>query len=113
MTMTMLALKVQVMKRFKLHPQFAYRIGLHDIGMNEMAELAEIGQSTLYALQNPQTHGTRAGGMHPKTAAKIIRAFCNRTGIAEEEARQFLLVEMDEPRRRRRKKTDVTDESAQ
>jgi hypothetical protein len=109
---TLFASRVQGMKRLKLHEEFAYRIGRYDIGMNEMAALAGIGQSTLYALQNPETHGTRTGGMHPKTAAKIIHAFCERTGLSDEEARKLLLVEMDEPRRPRRKKTNSTDETA-
>ena len=96
--------KARQMKRIKLHPQFAYRIGQYDIGMNEMADLAHIGRSTLYALQNPETHNERVGGMQPKTAGKIIRAFCNRTGLSDDEARKLLLIEVDEPGRRRQPK---------
>ena len=91
-------------KRIKLHPEFADRIAKYDIGMNEMADLAEIGRSTLYALQNPETHGERfRGGMHRKTAWRLIRAFSKRTGVPEEQARDLLLIEVDEPRRSRKK----------
>jgi len=100
-------------KRIKLHPEFADRIAKYDIGMNEMADLANIGRSTLYALQNPETHGERfRGGMHRKTAWRLIHAFSQRTGVSEEQARELLLIEVEEPGRRR-KKTDTADESAQ
>jgi hypothetical protein len=97
-------------KRIKLHPDFADRIAKYDIGMNEMADLANIGRSTLYALQNPEAHGERArGGMHRRTAWKLIRAFSERAGVPEEQARSLLLIEVDEPPRLQRE-TDTDDE---
>jgi hypothetical protein len=81
--------------------------------MNEIADLSGIGRSSLYAIQNPESHDRRVGGMHPKTAWKLVRAFANKTGIPEDEAWKMLLIEVDEPRGQRRKKTDSTDKNAQ
>ena len=89
------------MKRIRLHPDFADIIAQHGIGMNEMADLSEIARGTLYALQNPETHPHRAGGMHRTTAWKMINAFVAKTGISPQAAKDMLIVEEEEPRRRR------------
>lgn len=107
-----LALEGRRMKRIRLHPDFADIIAQHGIGMNEMADLSGIARATLYALQNPETHPHRAGGMRRTTAWKIINAFVARTGIPPQAAKEMLMVEEDEPGRQRNK-TDATDEAAQ
>lgn len=94
------------MKRVRLQPNFADIIARYGIGMNEMAELARLGRATIYALQNPDTHPHRRGGMHRTTAWKIANAFAEKTGVAPETAWSMLMVEFDEPRAPRTKKTE-------
>src|SRR5512145_2336997 len=97
------------MKRIRLHENFANVIAAHGIGMNEMADASEIARATIYALQNPEIHPKRVGGMYRTTAWKIVNAFAARTGIDPDRAWAMLIVEIDE-KRTRRKKSDITDE---
>lgn len=99
-----------VMKRIRLHENFANEIAAHGIGMNEMAEAAGIGRATLFALLNPQTHPKRVGGMYRTTAWKIVNAFAAKTGVAPKDAWNMLMVEVDETRHRR-KKSDLNDQA--
>src|ERR1044071_7325406 len=98
------------MKSIMLHPNFANIIARHNIGMNEIAELSGIGRATIYALQNPDTHPRRVGGMHRTTAWKIVNAFADKTGIDPDAAWDMLMVEIDE-KRTRRKKSDLNDQA--
>ena len=104
--MVVLPLEGRCMKHIMLHPNFANVIARHNIGMNEIADLSEIGRATLYALQNPETHPHRKGGMHRTTAWKIVNAFSDKTGVPPDDAWGMLMVEVDEPRQRRRAATE-------
>ncbi len=104
--MVMLILEGRCMKRIMLNPNFANVVARHNIGMNEIADRAKIGRATLYALQNPETHPHRKGGMHRTTAWKIVNAFSDETGISPDDAWGMLMVEVDEPRQRRRAATE-------
>lgn len=90
------------MKRIRLRENFANVIARHEIGMNEIADLAGINRATVYALQNPATHPHRVGGMHRTTAWKIVNAFSQKTGIDPDTAWGMLMVEVEEMRGRRK-----------
>jgi hypothetical protein len=84
------------MTRIKLHPDFANVVASHGIGMNEIADAAEIGRTTLYALQKPEKRRNRVGGMYRTTAWKLVNAFSQKTGIPPKEAWGMLLIEEEE-----------------
>lgn len=89
---------LQHMKRIRLqlHQDFADIIAQHGIGMNEMADISGIARATLFALQKPETHPHRSGGMRRTTAWKMINAFAARTGITPQEAKAMLIEEVEE-----------------
>lgn len=91
--------------KYRLHPKFADTIAQHGFGMNEFADLAGIARTTLYALQSPDTHPHRVGGMHRVTAWKLINTFAERTGFTPQVAKEMLVLEDDSPQPRRGKKT--------
>jgi predicted DNA-binding transcriptional regulator AlpA len=104
------------MKRIRLHPDFANAVARHGIGMNEIADLSGVSRATLYGLLNPEAHDRRVGGMHRTTAWRLVNTFAEKTGIDPDAAWGMLIIEVEEPRyRKRTRKTspDATDETTE
>lgn len=83
-------------KRLKLAPTFTSTLGRADLSVAALAREAQIDASTIHHLLNPAVHPERKGGMFPKTAWRIAKAFARLTESDETDAYNQLIVEVVE-----------------
>ena len=91
----LLRLHMKKRKLITLRPDFLSILARHEIGMREMTRLAGIGHATIHQILNPETDPRRIGGMHEKTAWKIVNAFSHKTGMDADRAWELLIIELE------------------
>lgn len=84
---------VQTRKRLRLSPEFDELLARTGISKFQFASDSGVDYSTIRALEHPDQHPHRKGGMHPRTAWKLARAYAMLARVDEEFAYSRLIVE--------------------
>lgn len=79
--------------RLRLSENFETLVARVGLSKREMARRSGVGYATIKALENPETHPHRRGGMHPATAWKLAQTYAKLAELDEETAFARLIVE--------------------
>lgn len=79
--------------RLRLAEDFDTLVARAGLSKREFARRSGISYATVKALENPEQHPYRRGGMRPDTAWKMAKAYAEAAGISEEAAFVRLVVE--------------------
>ena len=85
-------------KRIKLRPDFSETVGKFGLSIRAVALAAEMDHAAIHHMLTPAQHLNRKGGIYPRTAWRLARAFASLTDLHEDDAykRIIMVVEEDE-----------------
>jgi hypothetical protein len=79
--------------RLRLAENFNTLIARAGLSKRELSRRSGVSYATIKALENPDQHPRRRGGMHPTTAWKMAKAYAEAASVDEETAFARLVVE--------------------
>jgi DNA-binding XRE family transcriptional regulator len=79
--------------RLRLVDDFDRIIARAGLSKREFARRSGVSYATIKALENPEQHPHRKGGMHPTTAWKLARTYAQAVAVDEDTAYARLIVE--------------------
>jgi DNA-binding XRE family transcriptional regulator len=79
--------------RLRLAEDFERLIARAGLSKRELARRSGVSYATIKALENPDQHPHRKGGMHPTTAWKLAQTYAQVAAVDEDTAYARLIVE--------------------
>jgi hypothetical protein len=78
--------------KYKINPRLPELLGQHMHTLSSFCRQYDVPQGTLRAALNPEAYPDRAGGVQPKTAWRLARAWAALTGTDEQAAFAEIIV---------------------
>lgn len=78
--------------RLRLAEDFDTLVARAGLSKREMARRSGVSYATIKALENPDQHPHRKGGMHPTTAWKLAQTYAQVAAVDDETAFARLIV---------------------